>query len=291
MSEEKITTLPIGFGSVNYESAMASSSEIAPGTERTFAIQSNARLRVNRLSVYGRPGARLRLTSFQLPESELLTDLASDVENTSALMTTDISKRLDDASRTASTSALMIATVQNDGKEAVKASVVAEGFWCIGDGDRFTWEGACALLPTASLEAPQEHIIRGQGGVNITTLLPFSTRLQRLRIKTKAPYGALEVSAFQAANCNLMLGAQVPVEAFRLGMPLASPPLEAGCRITLVMGRRDDSPEDIAFSAEVDVLSRGQVKIEPREEISQEAWDAVRREASIHGRHTKGGQN
>jgi hypothetical protein len=289
MSEEKITTLPIGFGSVNYESGMASS-EIAPGTERTFAIQSKARLRVDRLSVYGRPGTKLRLTSFQLPESELLTDLTSDVENTSALMTTDISKRLDDAARVAGTSALIIATVRNDGKEAVKASVVAEGFWCIDEG-RFTWEGACALLPTASLEAPQEHIIRAQGGVNITTLLPFSTRLQRLRIKTKAPYGALEVSAFQAANCNLMLGAQVPVEAFRLGMPLASPPLEAGCRITLVMGRRDDSPEDIAFSAEVDVLSRGQVKIEPREDMPQAAWDAVSARLQAQGHRSGQGKN
>lgn len=255
-TQEKTALLPSGYGVT-----FSRDSTIMPGQEATFAIQPNASLTVNTVALYGRRGSRLRLVSIELPEAEPLTELTSDVDSP-ALFTASIAGRLPVAERRVPTSALLSATVRNDGPEPEKAAVVAHGTWSFNQPSDKTWDGICALSPMTTKRELKKHVLKPGGGFSEATLLPFTTCLVRTRITSDAPPGMLTVSAVQVANVNLLLGANVPVEAFAQGAATRTQPCRAGSYLTTCMALSDACPSNVTFTVEYEVLARGEAKLD-----------------------------
>src|SRR5271154_3768881 len=88
---------------------------VPPGQASRFGIQPCARMRVDAIRVYGPKGARVSVTSVRLPPGDSVENPPPEERATTALVTIDTSKILDDGARTVETSGVMACTVRNDG--------------------------------------------------------------------------------------------------------------------------------------------------------------------------------
>jgi hypothetical protein len=252
MSEtEKFITLHAGFGSYGER---VTDFTVMPKQEAQYAIQPLASMCIDQVRAYGPRGSKPRIVSVSLPEAEPITDVAAD--------DVQVVRRLEVHQRTVETGGLIVACVRNDGDEPAKFSVVASGT-CKDDDDSLS-ETLCALTRTPSPSKPTRFTLRRGEAMHNNTLLPHTARLLRVRIEADAPEGAITVSALQLANCNLLLGDSVPIEAFAgRGASMRSRVCGPGTRLTFIAGCSNDAPDGpMFFSVEYDITARG-VALQP----------------------------
>jgi hypothetical protein len=245
----KTVILPSGFG----QSERSPEPDVRPGERVDFRVDS--------MHVYGRKGARVRLISIDFPQAETLTELAPDIASP-ALFSTNIAKRLDPHARSVINHGLLSATVENEGQEVERVSVLAHGTWSMDGSWEKPWETFCGLVPQVANKAPKIVPIKLGEYTSERTLLPFASALVRLKITTGAPRGTLVVASLQMVNCELLIGGQVPIEAFSDGGPMAGQPCDAGAYITLTVARpifAGAFEGEVTFTAEYEILARGEI--------------------------------
>jgi hypothetical protein len=150
------------------------------------------------------------------------------------------------------------------------------------------WWGLCALLPRGNPSKAGVLTVSSQSGAQTLVHPPYDTPIVGVRMKTSAPQGTVRVTCVQVANVNLLIGGDVPIEAFAYpdGAPLRSCVVDPACRFSISLVSSHDEPVEV--EAEYLILPRGAAKPEPtRQEASGSHWDEVRAMAHTHGSDVK----